>query len=282
MNDHQTDLDWERLGQTAPYWAVLTNDKYRPESLDDAKLVEFFASGEQWIEHFFRTARAHLDPAFAPRRALDFGCGVGRLVIPLAERCDAVVGVDVSDSMLREADRNCAARGLKNVTFVKGDDELAGVEGRFDLVTSYIVLQHIPTHRGFRLFRRLTELVSDGGCGVLHVTYSKAEFGSVPAGGMADYPQLAIPNGGWFHLARLIRAIKIRLAKTWSGRRAAKHKAGPQDPAAPVVLQMNPYVLNPLLHVLQAAGVREFFTEFTDHGGDLGVVTYFRKRPAAK
>ncbi len=273
MNDHQTDLDWERLGQTAPYWAVLTNEKYRPESLDDSKLAEFFASGEEWIERSFRTIRAHLDPSFAPRRALDFGCGVGRLVIPLARRCETVVGVDVSDSMLREAEKNCGARGLKNVTLVRGDDGLTGVAGRFDLVTSYTVLQHIPTHRGFRLFRRLTELVADGGCGVLHVTYSKLEFGPVPAGGMADYPQLASPTGGRFHLAGLVRAIKARLRNTLLAPRAQ-----PAPDEATPVLQMNPYALNPLLHVLQAAGVRELFTEFTDHDGDLGVVIYFRKR----
>lgn len=279
MNDHQTDSDWESLGRTAPYWAVLTNEEFRPESLNGPRLAEFFATGEEWIEHVFRTAQACLDPSFAPRRALDFGCGVGRLVIPLAGRCESVVGVDVSEGMLREAEKNCAVRRLANVTLVRGDDRLTRVEGRFDLVHSYIVFQHIPTRRGFQLFRRLVELVGDDGCGVLHVTYSKAEFGVGPAGGEADYPQLSIPNGGWFHLARLVRALKVRLANVWSGRRTSGPKPATDGPPTPV-LQMNPYVLNPLFHLLQAAGVREFFTEFTDHGGDLGVVVYFRKRPA--
>ncbi|HVK12792.1 MAG TPA: methyltransferase domain-containing protein [Gemmataceae bacterium] len=275
MNEHQTDLDWERIGRTAPYWGVLTQDEYRGAALDGPRRAAFFATGEERIEQLFRTARAHLDPAFAPRRALDFGCGVGRLTVPLAERCAAVVAVDVSESMLREAAKNCAARGLANVELVRGDDGLTAVTGRFDLVHTDIVLQHIPTARGFRIFRRLTELVADGGCGAVHVTYSKAEFGPVPAGGFADYPQIAIPGGGRFHLARLVRALRVR----WTNRGRRRPPAAPAGPEAPL-LQMNPYVLNPLLHVLQAAGVREFFTEFTDHGADLGVMMYFRKPPA--
>jgi 2-polyprenyl-3-methyl-5-hydroxy-6-metoxy-1,4-benzoquinol methylase len=37
---------------------------------------------------------------FAPRRVLDFGCGVGRVTLPLARRVDAVVAIDIADSML--------------------------------------------------------------------------------------------------------------------------------------------------------------------------------------
>ena len=36
-------------------------------------------------------------------RALDFGCGVGRLTQALARRFDTVVGVDVSPQMVRLA-----------------------------------------------------------------------------------------------------------------------------------------------------------------------------------
>ena len=58
------------------------------------------------------------EPDFERRAALDYGCGVGRLTLPLAERCEHVYGVDVSPSMLREAARNAARMGLPNVEWV--------------------------------------------------------------------------------------------------------------------------------------------------------------------
>jgi hypothetical protein len=40
---------------------------------------------------------------------------------------------------------------------------------------------------------------------------------------------------------------------------------------------MNPYNVNALLFTMQTAGVRSFYTDFTDHGGELGVLLYFQK-----
>ena len=40
---------------------------------------------------------------------------------------DAVVGVDISPSMLAEARRNCDREGLDNVVLAPSDDDLSGV-----------------------------------------------------------------------------------------------------------------------------------------------------------
>jgi len=42
-------------------------------------------------------------------------------------------------------------------------------------------------------------------------------------------------------------------------------------------MQMNSYHLNRILYFLQSQGVKEYFTEFTDDGGELGVMLYFKK-----
>src|SRR5688500_2310195 len=129
IND--SDKDWERFGKTDPYFAVLTAPEFhgRPSDIHRAK---FFESGENHIAAVFAIIRERLDPAFAPERALDFGCGVGRLVLPLAARCPAVMGVDVSQSMLAEAGRNCVEAGVTHVQLLQSDDELSAIKGQFD------------------------------------------------------------------------------------------------------------------------------------------------------
>src|SRR3954469_547208 len=126
IND--SDEDWERFGRTDPYFAVLTAPEFHGQ-LSDAERAKFFDSGEAHVERVIAIIRDRLDPGFAPRTALDFGCGVGRLLIPLAKRCDEVAGVDVSPSMLAEARRNCDAAGVRNVSLLQSDDELAAVAG---------------------------------------------------------------------------------------------------------------------------------------------------------
>ncbi|MHB1267524.1 MAG: class I SAM-dependent methyltransferase [Acidithiobacillus ferriphilus] len=69
---------------------------------------EFFASGVAHMEAVFSTVRRRMDAGFTVKRALYFGCGVGRLLIPLARVADEVTGVDVSDAMLEEVRKNCA------------------------------------------------------------------------------------------------------------------------------------------------------------------------------
>jgi SAM-dependent methyltransferase len=187
-------------------------------------------------------------PDFSPTSALDFGCGVGRLSVALAKRLDSIVGVDVSSGMLRKARLRCEQVGVKNLSLILGDDNLSQVEGKFDLVTSFIVLQHIPVNRGEQLFRRLVELLNDGGVAALHVTYSRADIG---------------PD--------LLRAANV------SGSPATSEEK--PDPNVEPAMQMNGYDLNHLIHHLQISGIRRLHTELTDHGGSYGVMLFFRKVP---
>jgi 2-polyprenyl-3-methyl-5-hydroxy-6-metoxy-1,4-benzoquinol methylase len=256
---NQTDADWEQLALLDPYWAVLTQDEFRRANFGTESRAAFFASGEHNIRETFQTIRTHLDPTFAPRRALDFGCGVGRLILPLAKRCASVVGVDVSDSMLQEAASNCRAIGASNVELVKGDDNLSAIRGQFDLVHTLIVLQHIPIVRGEQIFRRLVELVSPGGCGAIHITYRRS----------ASQQTRQPANRSRFGV--LARAVLRPLRRLVRKRVAASSTPG---------MQMNTYELNTLFATLQEARVQQVVVTFTDHNGCYGVQLFFRKLPA--
>lgn len=254
-----TDQSWEEWGRRNPYFGVLAHKKFRSENITDDAKAEFFATGEEHVRHVLDVCRRHFDPNFAPQRVLDFGCGTGRLVIPFAKTAAEVVGLDVSDSMLVEARRNCESRGIVNVQLLKSTDEVAGSIGDFDLVHSFIVFQHIPAARGMGILLALLRRLRPGGLAAVHITYSKKSFRR--SGGANPY--LTRPISARFH------DLGRRLERTL--RRAIRHL--PPDPE----MQMNPYDANRLLFSIQDLGIREAFLEFTDHGGTLGTMLYFRQ-----
>ena len=68
---------------------------------------------------------------------LDVGCGFGDTAIKLARLVGpraAVVGVDCCDAFLDYARRDTEAAGLSNVTFLRGDAEVALPDEQFDFV----------------------------------------------------------------------------------------------------------------------------------------------------
>jgi len=250
---NNSDQDWELFGKTDPYFAVLTAPEFHGRPSDAARAT-FFDSGEKHVETILSVIRERLDPSFAPKRALDFGCGVGRVLIPLASRCQEVTGVDVSPSMLAEARRNCDAAGATRVQLLQGDDEMSAVTGSFDFVHSYIVLQHIPVTRGERLVRRLAAMLSPGGVGMFHVTY-RSGITSLKSR-LLYWARLNVPGAA--------SALNLALGRAMN---------------API-MQLNEYSITRLLDLLCREGCREVHVRFSDHGGARGVLLFARKSDA--
>lgn len=92
---------WDGFGLTDPLWAILTDPSKRGGNWD---VHEFFALGEQEISGVMDMIGA-LGIEVHPDRALDFGCGVGRLTQALAPRFKSVCGVDIAPSMIEHARR---------------------------------------------------------------------------------------------------------------------------------------------------------------------------------
>jgi len=166
-----TDADWDKWGEIDPYFGVLSSDEYRTENLNAESEAKFFRSGEEYIGQTLDEIRSHLDKNYHPERSLDFGCGVGRLLIPLAGLSKEAIGVDVSDHMLAEASSNCQKRNIQNVSLIKSDDDLTKLTGTFDLIHSFIVLPHIPEERGLALIEAMLRHLDPGGVVAIHFYY---------------------------------------------------------------------------------------------------------------
>ena len=163
-----TDAAWEAWGQRDPYYSVVSHPIFRRDVLDDHR-GEFFGAGRRVVQN--RLAEYERVFGRLPRgSALDFGCGVGRLTLPLADEFSRVVGLDIAPSMLAEAQQNAAEFGVDNVTFARSDDELTGAPGGFDFDHTYILMQHIQIRRGMRIVEQLVEKVNPGGGLSLHVS----------------------------------------------------------------------------------------------------------------
>jgi len=130
--------DWDDLAALDPYWAVLTRPGKRFGGWDGA---EFFATGTTEADSLMERA-ARLAHPRERRRALDFGCGLGRVTRALARHFDTCVGVDISEDMLAGARRANAT--VEGVSFVRAGDLSRFPDREFDLVYSTIVLQHVP------------------------------------------------------------------------------------------------------------------------------------------
>jgi len=166
-----TDRDWEKWGSRNPYYGVLSADKYQADNMSEQDMNDFFESGERHVNMIFDTIGRVFGPSRPFDRVLDFGCGVGRLVLPLASRSNHVTGMDVSPSMLDEARCNCEQRNVSNCELVLSDDHLSQAKGSFDLVHSSLVLQHIPARRGHQIIREMLGRVAPGGFAAIQCLY---------------------------------------------------------------------------------------------------------------
>jgi hypothetical protein len=133
---------------------------------------------------------------------------------------------------------------------LKSDDQLSSLSGTFDFIHSFIVFQHIPPNRGVGILDKMLSRLEPNGVGALHFTYASETQGMrrVFSQARAKVPYL-------HNFLNLAQGNPFR----------APH------------MQMNDYDLNQIILLLQKHDCHKLFTEFSDHGGRLGVVFFFKK-----
>ena len=194
--------EWNDLAREDGMWAVCSVPGRRGSWTTE----EFFATGEQEIAGMVAGLS---EQGLMPRagRAVDFGCGLGRLTRALSRRFEEVVGVDASRVMIDEAKR--LNGDLRNASFALNEraDLALLATASFDLVVSLITLQHLGSRAAIRAYIR--------------------EFVRVTAAGGVIVFQLPV-KVGWrvrLHPYRLLnRALRaLPVAPRWALRRVMSH-----------------------------------------------------------
>lgn len=119
-----------------------------------------FATSDYERDKYAATIGALPDRRFAS--GFEIGCSIGVLTKQLAERCDALLGVDVSDIALGQARQRCPGVRFENM-----DLRTAWPPGQFDLILFSEVLYYLGLDGIRRVAERTVSSLMPGGVVVL-------------------------------------------------------------------------------------------------------------------
>ena len=154
---------WRKLGESEPFWSVLTHSEYLRANLDPAVMTAFYDTG---IKHaaLIDRAAARTGADFRRGVCLELGCGVGRITKHLARRFEKVIAVDISPGNLRQGQAMVEREGVGNIEFrlLTSLDQLAQI-GSVDFFYSVITLQHNPPPIQHIILDEVIETLNPGG-----------------------------------------------------------------------------------------------------------------------
>ncbi len=160
LKDH-----WDELGKIDPLEAILDRSGKRDRPWD---AEEFFATGEREIDDALKSIK-ELNIAIPFQKALDFGCGVGRLTQALAGRFHEVFGVDIAPSMIELA--NQYNRHAENCHYVLNTrDDLSGFsDASVNFIYSVITLQHMHPRFSKKYLKEFLRILAPGGVSIFQI-----------------------------------------------------------------------------------------------------------------
>jgi len=165
MDLKELEKHWDTLGRTDPLWAVLTDPSKRGEKWD---LDEFFLTGQREISDVLNHIGS-LGHTLRKGKALDFGCGVGRVTQALCNHFQECVGVDIAPSMIQLAEKyNRHGRKCRYYLNPSQNLELFP-DDTFDLIYSGLVLQHMEPNYSKGYIEEFFRVLAPGGCAVFQV-----------------------------------------------------------------------------------------------------------------
>jgi len=129
----QMKKDWNARARKNPLYYI---------ACDDADNDAVFAESGRRDAAIVMDGLAQLLPGRG--RALEIGCGIGRLLEPLAGEFRELCGVDISGEMVRQGRKRLSQFPQISFTEIDGGGSLPFADSSFDFCYSFITFHHIP------------------------------------------------------------------------------------------------------------------------------------------
>jgi 2-polyprenyl-3-methyl-5-hydroxy-6-metoxy-1,4-benzoquinol methylase len=157
---------WEHLGDTRAHHSVLTSKDFLPDSLQQ-NIGAFWKSGEGEVKEIEAILKRHGVKLSEVKTAVEYGCGVGRVTVPLSKNVSSMHAYDISSPHLNYA-KDHAAKEKADITFHLVSDPLEKLQ-LCDLFYSRIVFQHNPPPIIKQLIKNAMESLNPGGIAIFQV-----------------------------------------------------------------------------------------------------------------
>lgn len=166
--------DWNsRAREDAGYYVA-----FGRRDQDDA---EFYSTATEMVSSFETELRRVPIAERGDWRALEIGCGPGRLMRPMSRHFIEIDGVDVSDEMIALAKRRLSDLPNAHAHHTDGASLSLFEDETFSFVYSYAVFQHIPAREVVISYLRETHRVMKTG------GLARLQFNGLPQGAGISY-----------------------------------------------------------------------------------------------
>lgn len=241
----KSNYDWEVHGSKDPYFGVYSDDAYKQENLSPAARSKFFESGYDYWTRLFDEIELK---GHRYENGLDFGCGVGRLSIPMKAYSERLTCVDISPSMLEECRKNFDEQSSSDKCRFLSTSAFLHETESYDFINCYIVLQHLEKPYGIELLGEMLDRLSIGGDAFIHLTYHHTRK--------------------WYKIREFIKGnmLLYGLSNLLRGKNFS-------EPA----MKMTMYDLGAIVQLFRKFNITIKNTMYTDHRGALGVIFRLKK-----
>lgn len=158
--------NWDEFAKKDPLWSILP----LPEKKGNRwNIQDLFITGEKEIKSIMAYVGT-LGIKIGNEKALDFGCGVGRLTQALAAYFSECYGVDISSKMIALANQyNQHSKRCKYILNCTNDLKIFQ-DNTFDFIYSNIVFQHIPPFYTFGYIKEFLRIMKPKGLIIFQIT----------------------------------------------------------------------------------------------------------------
>jgi len=136
-------LDWEEKAKRNPLFAVMSVSDFEEKTSDfsEGDLERFFEKGELLFSRHFEPLLSMTGMLGSGQLAVEYGCGMGRLMRKFLDAGMRCAGIDISPTMIEHAQRLVPEAEALHVLDAANRTPLP--DGCADFVYSYAVLQHV-------------------------------------------------------------------------------------------------------------------------------------------